>query len=142
MEKILHAEPPLPSDVNPHVPRALDGIVLGMLAGHPDDRLPGARILLRDLQRLEEELGLGPGATADTDEPTATLPPAGPETPGADQWRDRDVLRPRRDQKEPVAPEPPDPNRFSRPRQCMSATRPAFARFTGCRRVPISQSKT
>src|SRR5512145_358636 len=79
MEKILHAEPPLPSDVNPHVPRILDGIALSMLAGHPDDRLSGARILLRDLQRLEEELGLGPGATADTDKPTATLPPAGPE---------------------------------------------------------------
>jgi serine/threonine-protein kinase len=90
MEKILHAEPPLPSDVNPHVPRVLDGMVLSMLAGHPDDRLPGARILVRDLQRLEEELG---GATADTDEPTATRPPAGPEprlrTPDPNRFRDR-----------------------------------------------------
>ena len=128
MEKILLAEPPLPSDVNPHVPRALDGIVLSMLARHPDNRLPGARILLRDLQRLEEELGLGPGATADTDEPPVTQPPAGPEpmlrTPGADRLRDREVMheairfRPR-DQTEPAAspppPEPrlrtPDPNR-------------------------------
>lgn len=93
MEKILHAEPPLPSDVNPHVPRVLDGMVLSMLAGDPDDRLPGVRILVRDLQRLEEELGLGPGATADTDEPTATLPPAGPEpmlrTPDPNRFRDR-----------------------------------------------------
>jgi serine/threonine-protein kinase len=131
MEKILLAEPPLPSDVNPHVPRALDGIVLSMLARHPDNRLPGARILLRDLQRLEEELGLGPGATADTDEPPVTQPPAGPEpmlrTPGADRLRDREVMheairfRPR-DQTEPAAPQPPpepeprlrtpDPNRF------------------------------
>jgi serine/threonine-protein kinase len=78
-EKILHAELPLPSDVNPHVPRALDRIVFGMLAGHPDDRVPNARILLRDLQRLEEELGVGPGARADTHESTATVPPAGTE---------------------------------------------------------------
>ena len=102
MAKILRAEPPLPSDVNPHVPRLLDGMVLGMLAVHPDDRLPGVRILVRNLQRLEQELGLGQRAAADTDEL---------KTPGADQWRDRDVLQ--RDEKEPVAPEPPDPNRFS-----------------------------
>lgn len=75
VEKILHAELPLPSDVNPCVPRALDRIVLSMLAGHPDDRLPGARILLRDLRRLQEELGLGPGASAESDEPAATQPP-------------------------------------------------------------------
>ncbi|HEU4922732.1 MAG TPA: serine/threonine-protein kinase, partial [Burkholderiales bacterium] len=93
LEEILHAEPPLPSDVTPHVPRILDGITLSMLAAHPDDRLSGARILLRDLQRLEEELGLEPGATADTDEPTATLPPAGPEpmlrTPNPNRFRGR-----------------------------------------------------
>jgi hypothetical protein len=102
-----------------------------MLAGHPDDRLSGARILLRDLQRLEEELGLGPGATFDTDEPTATLPPAGPEpmlrTPGADRLRDGEVMGeasrfPPRGRTEPAAPQPrsdpeprlrtPDPNRF------------------------------
>ena len=93
MAKILRAEPPLPSDVNPHVPRLLDGMVLGMLAVHPDDRLPGVGILVRNLQRLEQELGLGQRAAADTDE------------------LKRDVLQ--RDQKEPVAPEPPDPNRFS-----------------------------
>jgi serine/threonine-protein kinase len=118
MEEILHAEPPLPSDVNPHVPRALDGIVLSMLARHPDDRLPGARILLRDLYRLEQELGLGPGTTADTHEPTATPPPAGPEpmprTAGANRLRDLEVIheasrfRPR-DQTEPAAPQPPEP---------------------------------
>jgi hypothetical protein len=77
-------------------------MVLGMLAVHPDDRLPGVRILVRNLQRLEQELGLGQRAAADTDKL---------KTPGADQWRDRDVLQ--CDQKEPVAPEPPDPNRFS-----------------------------
>jgi len=73
MENILHAEPPLPSEVNPHVPGALDGIVLSMLARHPDERFANARILLRELQRLEEGLGLGPGASAGTGEPTASV---------------------------------------------------------------------
>jgi eukaryotic-like serine/threonine-protein kinase len=63
-ENILRAEPPLPSKVNPHVPSALDALVLRMLARHPDDRFTNARVLLRDLQRVEEELGLGPGAGA------------------------------------------------------------------------------
>jgi hypothetical protein len=80
-ENILRAEPPPPSKVNPHVPGALDAIVLKMLAGHPDDRFPNARILLRDLQRLEEGLGLRPGASAataasaGTGEPKASVPP-------------------------------------------------------------------
>jgi serine/threonine protein kinase len=131
MEKILHAELPLPSDVNPHVPRALDGIVLSMLAGHPDDRFANGRILLRDLQRLEEGLGLGPGANAGTDEPTASVSPGGAEpglrTPGANRSRDREVTHetsrfPPRGQTEPGVPQPatereprlrtPDPNRF------------------------------
>ena len=73
MENILHAEPPLPSEVNPHVPGALDGIVLSMLARHPDERFANARILLRELQRLEEGLGLGPGASAGSGEPTASV---------------------------------------------------------------------
>ncbi len=88
MENILHAEPPPPSELNPHVPRALDGIVSSMLARQPDDRMSGAPILLRDLQRLEEGLGLGPA-----DEPTANPPPAGPEprprTPDPKRFRDR-----------------------------------------------------
>lgn len=93
MENILHAEPPLPSELNQHVPRALDGIVSSMLATHPDDRLPGAPVLLRDLQRLEEGLGLESGASAATEEPTASVPPAGPEprqrTPDSNRFRDR-----------------------------------------------------
>src|SRR5919109_1256736 len=68
-ENILHAKPPLPSTLNPHIPGALDGLVLSMLAGHPDERCANARILLRDLQRLEEGLGLGPGASAGIGEP-------------------------------------------------------------------------
>ncbi|MGH8667612.1 MAG: protein kinase domain-containing protein [Burkholderiales bacterium] len=92
MENILHARPPLPSDLNQHVPRALDAIVLSMLAGEPVARMPGAPILQRDLQRLEEGLGLGSGARAGTDEPAPGVAPAkpepGPRTPDADRFRD------------------------------------------------------
>ena len=116
MENILHAEPPLPSKVNPHVPFAVDRIVFGMVAEHPDDRFANARVLLRELQRLEEELGLGPGASAGADEPTASVPPGGAEVV-------HETIRfPQRGQPEPATPqaaterEPmpriPDPNRF------------------------------
>jgi serine/threonine-protein kinase len=89
MENILHARPPLPSELNPHVPRALDAIVFSMLAGEPAARMAGAPILLRDLQRLEEGLGLGSGANAGTDEPTASVrPEPGPRTPDANRFRD------------------------------------------------------
>ena len=114
MEKILHAEPPLPSDVNPHVPRALDRIVLSMLAGRPDDRLPDARILVRDLQRLEEELGLGPSAIADTardqTEPAAPQSPPEPRlrTSNPNRFRDRAPMQ--------------DAPRFPRPDQAKDAS--------------------
>ena len=127
MENILHAEPPLPSAVNPHVPSALDGIIASLLAGHPDERVADARILLRDLQRLEEGLGLGPGTGAGSGEPTARLPGGAepkPRTPAANQSRDREVPHenslPPRGQTGPAAPQPaterepglrtPDPN--------------------------------
>ncbi len=77
-ENILRAEPPLPSKVNPHVPGALDALVLRMLARDPDERFTNARMLLRDLQLIEEELGLGPGAGAATS--AATKPVANPVT--------------------------------------------------------------
>jgi serine/threonine protein kinase len=84
-ENILRAKPPRPSEVNPHVPGALDGMVLRMLAGHPEDRFADARILLRDLQRIEEALGLRPGASAG-ESTAASAPPRGsepaPRTPG------------------------------------------------------------
>jgi len=130
MENILHAEPPLPSAVNPHVPSALDAIIASLLAGHPDERVADARILLRDLQRLEEGLGLGPGTGAGSVEPNARLLPGAaepkPRTHAANQSRDREVPHensfPPRGQTEPAAPqratepEPsprtPDPNPF------------------------------
>jgi serine/threonine-protein kinase len=99
MESILHAEPPPPSELNRHVPRALDAIILSMLAGQPAARMPGVPVLLRELQRLEEGLGLGSGASAGTDEPTASVPPAEPglRTPDPSRFRDRapmqDTLR-------------------------------------------------
>ena len=66
--------------MNPLVPSALDGMVLSLLAANPDHRFANARILLRDLQRLEEGLGLRPGASAGAGEPiAATVPPRVPE---------------------------------------------------------------
>jgi serine/threonine-protein kinase len=84
-ENILHAKPRPPSELNPHVPRALDTIVLSMLARQPADRMAGAPILLRELERLEEGLGFASGANPASDEPTASVPPApaepSPQTP-------------------------------------------------------------
>ena len=139
MENILHAEPPLPSAVNPHVPGALDGIIGSLLAGHPDERVADARILLRDLQRLEEGLGLGPGTGAGSGEPTARLPPGGAEprlrTPAAHQSRDREAPHetssPPRVQTEPASP--------TRPRAdagCPSARRARCEVHNGPRTVP------
>jgi hypothetical protein len=66
---------------------------MSMLARQPAARMPGVPVLLRELQRLEEGLGLGSGASAATDEPTASVPPADPEpglrTPDANRFRDR-----------------------------------------------------
>jgi serine/threonine-protein kinase len=114
IENTLHAKPPRPSEVNPHVPGALDGIVCSMLAWRPDERFANARILLRDLQRLEEGLGLGPGTGAGTGEPTASVPAGRAEptlrTAAANQSREREVPReaslPPRGQTEPAAPQP------------------------------------
>ena len=80
MENIVRAKPPAPSELNQHVPRALDAIVLSMLAGQPAARMAGVPVLLGELQRLEEGLGLGSGdASAGTDAPAASVPPAEPE---------------------------------------------------------------
>ena len=113
-ENILRAKPPRPSEANPHVPAALDGIVLRMLAANPDERFANARILLRDLQRLQEALGLGPGASAGIEAPTTRLPPADAvptlRTPVARESRERELpqetkLSPRA-QTVPVASQP------------------------------------
>ena len=79
MQNILHAEPPPPSELNRLVPRALDTIVLGMLARQPASRTPGFPILLGELQRLEDGLGLASPASRATGEPAASVPPIAPE---------------------------------------------------------------
>jgi hypothetical protein len=81
--------PPPPSELNPHVPRALDALVLSMLAAQPAARMAGLPVLLPELQRLEEALGLGAGVVPDREhsrdaspgaaEPAASVPPAAPE---------------------------------------------------------------
>ena len=78
-QHIIQAQPPLPSKVNPHVPAALDAMVSRLLAARPDERFADARVLLRDLQRVEEEIGLGPGAGAATSEPKPSVPPRATE---------------------------------------------------------------
>ena len=74
-QNILRAAPPPPSTVNPHVPSALDAIVSRLLAPRPDHRFANARDLLRDLQRLEDALGLRPAASAVIAEPTPSVRP-------------------------------------------------------------------
>ena len=80
-ENIRHATPRPPSELNRHVSPALDTIVLSMLARQPAERMPGAPILIRELERLEEELGLAPRANAASDEAAASVPPPMQEAP-------------------------------------------------------------
>lgn len=76
MQNILQAGPKAPSEVNPHVPRALDQMVFSLLARRPEDRLANGRVLLRELQRLEEALGLRPAAPVEATRPPPTRQPA------------------------------------------------------------------
>jgi serine/threonine protein kinase len=103
-EKILRAEAPPPSKVNPLVPAALDEIVSRMLVRQPDQRFGNLRLLLRDLQRLEDGLGLRPAASAD--EPK-------PQTLDAAPLREREppsvMSLPPRARVEPAAPSPATP---------------------------------
>ena len=69
--KVLMVEPPLPSELNPDVPPWLDGMVSTMLAKDPHDRPADVGIVLRDLQRLEEEFSERPVATANSAERVA-----------------------------------------------------------------------
>jgi serine/threonine protein kinase len=88
-----------PSELNPHVPRALDGVVSSMLAGQAAERMPGVPLLLRELQRLEEGLGLEAGAGVGAEAPAATsVPPVAPSP------KPRPMPEP--------APRAPDPSRF------------------------------
>lgn len=85
LQKILHGEsPPPPSALNPLVPPALDEMVLCLLARQPGERMAGAPIVLRDLQQLEEGIGLGAAAIAGTEPPVAEAPPP-PPSPSAER---------------------------------------------------------
>jgi serine/threonine-protein kinase len=70
---LLHVEPPAPGKLNPLVPPALDAIVMSLLAKEPAARMPGVPVLLRELERLEQELGLD-SADAARIEPTLRMP--------------------------------------------------------------------
>jgi serine/threonine-protein kinase len=70
-QSTLQAKPPRPSEVNPHVPGAVDAMVMSLLAANPDERPANARDVLRELQRLEEALGLQPVVSAVNPQQTA-----------------------------------------------------------------------
>jgi hypothetical protein len=72
----IQEDPPPPSKVNPHVPGALDALVSRLLAPLPDDRFANARDLLRELQRLEDAIGLRPGGTVAVAAAPQPNPPA------------------------------------------------------------------
>lgn len=86
-ENILRSGPRRPSEANPSVPAALDEMVLRLLARNPDERPAGARDLLRELQRLEESLGLRPGVSPATPEPAKSEPTLRTE-PRAEEFQD------------------------------------------------------
>src|SRR5262245_17177145 len=69
MRSVLESEPPLPSEQNSHVPPAIDGLVMSMLAKNPDDRAPNAEVVARSLRRLEEDLDGELAADGRYDEP-------------------------------------------------------------------------
>jgi hypothetical protein len=102
-----------------------------MLARQPAARMPGVPVLLRELQRLEEALGLGSGAVAGSDEPTASAPPAdpepGPRTPApvqsaADEFQHRPITdREMREYDRAMRERKPRPERSSRSRPAIFA---------------------
>ena len=49
-------EPRLPSELNPHVPPEVDGLVLAMLAKEREDRLPDAMVAGHALHRIDQQL--------------------------------------------------------------------------------------
>ncbi len=64
--KQVHETPPPPITVNPHVPKALNKIIVKLLEKHPDDRYPDGDALLEDLYLLK-----GQGLTENSFTPSA-----------------------------------------------------------------------
>src|SRR5688572_15820958 len=87
----IQADPPPPSKVNPHVPAALDALVSRLLAPRPEDRFASARDLLRELQRLEDAIGLRPGGTVAAAAPIALAAPVKEPAVAEDWGNDRDA---------------------------------------------------
>jgi serine/threonine protein kinase len=58
----LRKRPASPSSVNPHLPKALDAIVLGCLARHPGDRFQSADEVLEALKAWERSPGPSRGS--------------------------------------------------------------------------------
>src|SRR5262249_11385293 len=56
VEQILHAEPPRPGALDPHVPRDLEAVILKALAKEPVERYQGAQELADDLRRFLDDL--------------------------------------------------------------------------------------
>src|SRR5688572_449386 len=90
----IQADPPPPSKVNPHVPVALDALVSRLLAPLPEDRFANARDLLRELQRLEDGIGLRPGGTVAAAAPISIAAPVRAEptvgAPDPDAMNDKE----------------------------------------------------
>ena len=72
------AKAPPPRELNPLVPRALDDIVLRMLAREPANRMPGMPVLLRELERVQEGLGMHSAPQAAKSEPPINPRPTAP----------------------------------------------------------------
>jgi tetratricopeptide (TPR) repeat protein len=56
VEQILHAEPPRPRALDPHVPRDLEAVVLKAMAKEPAERYATAQELADDLRRFLDDL--------------------------------------------------------------------------------------
>ncbi len=74
-EQILHAQPQLPYEANPAVPRDLSVIMMNALAKKPEDRYRSAGQLARELRRW--------GSGAGEHDPEATLARSSPSVPRA-----------------------------------------------------------
>ena len=75
VQRVINEDPTLPSQVNPDLPGAVDGLVARCLAKAPDDRYPDARALADDIALLLEWRPPHDGADAP---PTGWAPSAVP----------------------------------------------------------------
>jgi tetratricopeptide (TPR) repeat protein len=55
-EQILHADPPRPRTLDPHVPRDLEAVILKAIAKEPAERYPTAQEMADDLRRFLDDM--------------------------------------------------------------------------------------